>query len=96
MRKVNFGHNLLLPPLQLEEFLIQTPLLLAHLLRILATHVKASKYSLSNHSQLAFLCFGSLTSPRSRRPAVEGPAGGDEGAALEDEAPGALGAKDDG
>jgi len=60
------------------------------------THIEASKHTLSNHGKLAFLCFGSLTSPRSRRPAVEGPAGGDEGAALEDEPPGALGAKDDG
>ena len=71
-------------------------LLIAQLLRILSTHIEASKHTFSNHSLLVFLSLGRSVSPRSRSPAVEGPAGGDEGAALEDEAPGALGAKDDG
>ena len=63
MRKVNLGHDFFLPPLQLEEFFIHVLSVLAHLLRILATHIESSKYFLSNHSQLAFLGSGSLVSP---------------------------------
>ena len=43
VRKIYFGHNLLLPPLQLEKFFIHIPSMFMHLLRILITHVEASK-----------------------------------------------------
>ena len=45
---------------------------------------------------LLFLALDALCPLEVDGPTVEGPAGGDEGAALEDEALGALGAKDDG
>ena len=43
VRNFNFSHNLLLPPLYLEKFFIHIPSMFMHLLRILTTHVEASK-----------------------------------------------------
>ena len=61
LRKINFGHDFLLPFLQLKEFLIHVLPVLMDLLGVLATHVEASKNTLSNKIQLAFLAFGSLS-----------------------------------